>query len=92
MTPLNSLMCGTIGGEPRELKFAVVNHEIEPGNGCDFTEGCDFANVSCRYLYALNDDPTFDLIHFGEEEYAYKVNYAIFLSFHLLWQAMGIQH
>ena len=85
-------MCGTIGGEPRELKFAVVNQEIEPGNGCDFTEGCDFANVSCRYLYALNDDPTFDLIHFGEEEYAYKVNYAIFLSFHLLWQAMGIQH
>ena len=66
-----TLMCGVIGGDPKGLRFGVVNHEIEDPYDCDFTEGCDLANISCRYLYGLAEDSTFELYPFQSEDRAH---------------------
>ncbi|CAH1154038.1 unnamed protein product [Phaedon cochleariae] len=52
------LFCLAIGGDPRGLKLAIVNHEKNYTNltyqECDFEPGCKFGNLSCRYLHTLN--------------------------------------
>lgn len=52
------LFCLAIGGDPRGLKLAIVNNEVEYLNQtfqeCDFEEGCKFSNLSCRYVHAMN--------------------------------------
>ncbi|XP_049823696.1 ABC transporter G family member 20 isoform X3 [Aethina tumida] len=52
------LFCLAIGGDPKGLKLAIVNHEKPFTNltyqECDFEPGCKFGNLSCRYLHSLN--------------------------------------
>ena len=59
--------CVAIGRKPNNLPFGVVNEEIEPfGSSCDFKDGCEFHNFSCRYLSALTDDPTLNLLQYKD--------------------------
>ncbi|KAJ8938909.1 hypothetical protein NQ318_008662 [Aromia moschata] len=52
------LFCLAIGGDPRGLKLAVVNHEQNYTNTsyqfCGYEKGCKFSNLSCRYMETLN--------------------------------------
>ncbi|KAH1009703.1 hypothetical protein HUJ04_002021 [Dendroctonus ponderosae] len=52
------LFCLAIGGDPRGLKLAIVNNEVDYLNqtfqSCGFEEGCKFSNLSCRYVHAMN--------------------------------------
>lgn len=52
------LFCLAIGGDPKGLKLAVVNHETNYTNltyqACHYENGCKFGNLSCRYLDTLN--------------------------------------
>ncbi|XP_018561471.1 ABC transporter G family member 20 isoform X2 [Anoplophora glabripennis] len=52
------LFCLAIGGDPKGLKLAIVNHEANYTNlthqGCHYEKGCKFGNLSCRYLDTLN--------------------------------------
>ncbi|CAH1188668.1 unnamed protein product [Phyllotreta striolata] len=52
------LFCLAIGGDPKGLKLAIVNHEKNYTNltyqSCDWKPGCSFENLSCRYLDAVN--------------------------------------
>lgn len=50
------LFCLCIGRDPRGLKVAVVNEEVQGISSCDWlpTEGCNFSlSLSCRYLKKL---------------------------------------
>ena len=63
--------CVAIGQKPSNLKYGVVNEEIQPfGSICDFEDGCEFKNFSCRYLSALNEDNTLDLLQYKDSESA----------------------
>ena len=63
--------CVAIGQKPNNLPFGVVNDEVRPfGTICDFNDGCEFRNFSCRYLSALNDDPTLNLLQYKDIESA----------------------
>ena len=63
--------CVAIGQKPNNLPFGVVNEEIHPfGTICDFSDGCEFKNFSCRYLSALTDDPTLNLLQYKDIESA----------------------
>ncbi|XP_023021834.2 ABC-type transporter snustorr isoform X2 [Leptinotarsa decemlineata] len=52
------LFCLAIGGDPKNLYLAIVNHEMIYENltfqACNFDLGCKFGNLSCRYLNTLN--------------------------------------
>ncbi|CAH0554732.1 unnamed protein product [Brassicogethes aeneus] len=52
------LFCLAIGGDPKGLKLAIVNHEVPYTNQtyqhCDFFRNCSLTHMSCRYLDALN--------------------------------------
>nr|CAH7736596.1 unnamed protein product [Callosobruchus chinensis] len=52
------LFCLAIGGDPKDLKLAIVNHEANYTNMsyqyCPTKLGCKMENLSCRYLEALN--------------------------------------
>ena len=54
------LFCLAIGRDPVGLKIAIVNHEAVYWNktvqGCDFSYGCSFKNLSCRYVHYLKND------------------------------------
>ena len=51
------LFCLAIGRDPKDLKIAIVNHEMIYGNkSCPVTEDCNFSHLSCRYLKFLDDD------------------------------------
>lgn len=54
------LFCLAIGRDPTGLKLAVVNHEAIYSNlsyqDCQFSTGCKFSNLSCRYLSTLNNN------------------------------------
>lgn len=49
------LFCLAIGHDPKGLKLAVSNHELN-GTGpddCPVNEGCNYTLLSCRYLNIL---------------------------------------
>lgn len=52
------LFCLAIGGDPKGLKLAIVNHEKNYTNltyqECNWERGCTFGNLSCRYIDAIN--------------------------------------
>ncbi|CAH2004702.1 unnamed protein product [Acanthoscelides obtectus] len=52
------LFCLAIGGDPKDLKLAIVNHEANYTNMtyqyCPTKPGCKMEFLSCRYLEALN--------------------------------------
>ncbi|CAG9760884.1 unnamed protein product [Ceutorhynchus assimilis] len=52
------LFCLAIGGDPKGLKLAIVNHEVGYFNqtylDCPYEVGCKFSNLSCRYIEAVN--------------------------------------
>lgn len=51
------LFCLAIGRDPTGLRLAVVNHELNQSGGhCEFSDGCSFKMLSCRYLQNLNND------------------------------------
>nr|XP_033203519.1 ABC transporter G family member 20 isoform X2 [Bombus vancouverensis nearcticus] len=51
------LFCLAIGRDPKDLKIAIVNHEMVYGNeSCPTTEDCNFSHLSCRYLKFLDED------------------------------------
>ena len=65
--------CVAIGQKPTNLPFGVVNEEIMPfGSICDFNDGCEFQNFSCRYLATLHDDPTLNLLQYKDNKSAFK--------------------
>lgn len=65
--------CVAIGQKPSNLPFGVVNQEAHPfGSVCDFNDGCEFKNFSCRYLSTLYDDPTLNLLQYKDMESAVK--------------------
>ena len=65
--------CVAIGQKPSNLPFGVVNREAHPfGSICDFNDGCEFKNFSCRYLSNLYDDPTLHLLQYKDMESAVK--------------------
>lgn len=49
------LFCLAIGHDPKGLKLAVSNHELNRTNDydCPVTEGCNHTLLSCRYLNVL---------------------------------------
>ncbi|XP_050501813.1 ABC transporter G family member 20 isoform X1 [Diabrotica virgifera virgifera] len=52
------LFCLAIGGDPKGLKLAIVNHEKNFTNltyqECEYEKGCKFGNLSCRYVDTIN--------------------------------------
>ncbi|XP_056644234.1 ABC transporter G family member 20 isoform X2 [Diorhabda sublineata] len=52
------LFCLAIGGDPKGLKLAIVNHEKNYTNltyqECNWERKCSFSNLSCRYIDAIN--------------------------------------
>ena len=65
--------CVAIGQKPSNLPFGVVNQEAQPfGSVCDFNDGCEFKNFSCRYLSYLYDDSTLRLLQYKDMESAVK--------------------
>jgi hypothetical protein len=51
------LFCLAIGRDPTGLRLAIVNHELnESGPGCQYSSGCSFRMLSCRYLQNLNNE------------------------------------
>lgn len=47
------LFCLAIGHDPKGLKLAVSNHELNMTDNCPVTEGCNYTLLSCRYLDIL---------------------------------------
>ncbi|XP_055304919.1 ABC transporter G family member 23 [Sitodiplosis mosellana] len=49
------LFCLAIGHDPKELKLAVANHELNSTgmDDCPVYEGCNYTLLSCRYLNIL---------------------------------------
>ena len=63
--------CVAIGQKPSNLPFCVVNEEVQPfGSVCDYNDGCEFKNFSCRYLSALHEDPALNLLQYKDSESA----------------------
>ncbi|XP_043467257.1 ABC transporter G family member 23 isoform X1 [Leptopilina heterotoma] len=51
------LFCLAIGRDPTGLKLAIVNHEMFYENmSCPVSEGCNFTQLSCRYLKFLDNE------------------------------------
>lgn len=46
------LFCWAIGHDPKGLKLAISNHELNTTgmDDCFVTEGCNYTLLSCRYL------------------------------------------
>jgi hypothetical protein len=51
------LFCLAIGRDPTSLKLAVVNDELGPSEGrvCNYTEGCVYSMLSCRFLQSIDN-------------------------------------
>lgn len=57
------IFCLAIGHDPKDLRMAVCNHELNrTGSGpngrlldqsCPVTAGCNYTLLSCRYLEAM---------------------------------------
>lgn len=47
------LFCLAIGREPLDMKFGIINHEVEGSPICHGPIGCTTQNLSCRYLDTL---------------------------------------
>lgn len=49
------LFCLAIGHDPKGLRIAVSNHELNASgfNDCPIIEGCNYTLLSCRYLSKL---------------------------------------
>ncbi|XP_065216092.1 ABC transporter G family member 20-like isoform X2 [Planococcus citri] len=66
------LFCLCIGRDPRGLKVAVVNEEVQGISSCDWLplEGCNFSvPLSCRYLKKIQQK-TYNLIEYYDIETA----------------------
>lgn len=51
------LFCLAIGRDPTGLRLAIVNHELnQSGQQCEYSSGCSFRMLSCRYLQNLNNE------------------------------------
>ncbi|CAH1100505.1 unnamed protein product [Psylliodes chrysocephalus] len=52
------LFCLAIGGDPKGLKLAIVNHERNFTNltyqRCEWEPGCKLMDLSCRYIDSIN--------------------------------------
>jgi hypothetical protein len=48
----------TLGHEPKGLKMAIVNEELDPTQGrvCNYTTDCAYSMLSCRYLRYIKDN------------------------------------
>ncbi|KZS17646.1 ABC protein, subfamily ABCH [Daphnia magna] len=46
----------TLGHEPKDLKMAIVNDEVNSRQGqiCNYTTDCSYSMLSCRYLRYVN--------------------------------------
>ena len=58
--------CTAIGADPKNLKFAIVNDEFSGSGNCTVKDGCDFNNLSCRFVTYLDQKETF-LLEYVEE-------------------------
>lgn len=49
------LFCWAIGHDPKGLRIAVSNHELDGASldDCPISEGCNYTLLSCRYLDIL---------------------------------------
>lgn len=67
------LFCLAIGGDPKALKLAIVNHEggfiNRTYQDCHFEDGCKFGNLSCRYVKELNTS-TISKVYYPDVESA----------------------
>ncbi|XP_060528043.1 ABC transporter G family member 20-like isoform X2 [Cylas formicarius] len=67
------LFCLAIGGDPKGLKLAIVNHEVGYENmtyqDCPYEQGCKFSNLSCRYLNTVNTS-TITKVYYPDPESA----------------------
>ena len=48
----------TLGHEPKGLKMAIVNEELDPNQGrvCNYSTDCSYSMLSCRYLRYIKDN------------------------------------
>ena len=80
--------CVAVGQKPTNLPLGVVNDEIQPfGSICDFKDGCEFQNFSCRYLSTLHGDPTLNLLQYKDTESAINA-----VEDGTIWGAIYIGH
>jgi hypothetical protein len=53
------LFCISIGKDPIGLHLAIANHELDEtffmNQHCPYTKGCNYTNLSCRYIEILNN-------------------------------------
>jgi len=52
------LFCLAIGHDPKSLKLAVVNEELDPSQGriCSYNSSCVYSMLSCRFLRFISNE------------------------------------
>lgn len=76
------LFCLAIGHDPKGLKLAISNHELNSTalNDCPVYEGCNYTLLSCRYLDVLRQkDMVIVSMNRECDEYHMGIFYDIFI-------------
>ncbi|XP_040563313.1 ABC transporter G family member 20 isoform X1 [Lepeophtheirus salmonis] len=69
------LFCIAIGNDPTNLNFGIVNNEFPYASNasnysCSTLQGCEFENLSCRFLSNLTNRKDLNFKYFEDEQLA----------------------